>query len=80
MYNTQQFDHNDFTTEPIIYDSVVDHFEINYNKKYQIDSKIIKGAIGDKTSLFTSTENEFYEFHVGDMKVTRNPQQEAYRG
>lgn len=68
MYNTEQFDDENLTENPVLSSSVVAHFEMNPYLKYQIDSKILKTHITEQRKLFEKSESQFFEFQLGDYK------------
>ena len=52
MYNSEFFDYQDFSERPVKGEMVIDHFELDHNKKYQINSKVTKGTITEQRTLF----------------------------
>lgn len=78
MYNTEQFDDENLTENPVLSNSVVAHYEMNPYLKYQIDSKVMKTHITEQRKLFYKSEAEFFEFQIGDYVQSFNTKQSAY--
>lgn len=78
LYNTEWFNKNIGSTDPITRDSVVQYFDFNPTKRYQIKSVITKAKIDENRGLYEKSESEFYKLDFGTLDESPNPLQTSY--
>ena len=74
LYNTEWFDKTDGSTEPIRRDSVIQHFDFNPQKKYEIKSVVTQAKIDENRGLYEKSEVEFYSLDLGTLVESANPE------
>ena len=74
LYNTDQFNKNDASTQPVTRDSVILHFEFNPEKKYEIKSVITQGKIDENRGIYSTSSADFFDMKVGQLTESVNPE------
>ena len=78
LYNSERFDINDSTKEPIIRESVMEYYDFNPEKKYALKSSVNRGSMVDERGLFSRTTSDFFGFEAGELVETTDNTQQAY--
>ena len=78
LYNTEWFNKQNGSTEPVVRDSIIKYFDFNPKKKYEIKSTITKAKIDENRGLIDKSEAEFYQFDLGRLEESPNPDQLSY--
>ena len=73
LYNTEWFNKQNGSTEPVVRDSIIKYFDFNPKKKYEIKSTITKAKIDENRGLIDKSEAEFYQFDLGRLEESPNP-------
>lgn len=73
LYNTEWFNKQDGTTEPIVRDSIIKHFDFNPAKRYEIKSVITQAKINENRGLFEKSESDFFKMELGTLRESANP-------
>ena len=78
LYNTEWFNKQDGSTEPIARDSVVHHFDFNPSKRYELKSVITQAKIDENRGLYEKSESEFFTMDLGTLTEAANQSQNSY--
>jgi len=65
FYNTERYNRNDASKDPITRDSLVKVYDFSPARRYQINTEIFRGTIKENRGLYETSSADFYELHVG---------------
>ena len=78
LYNSERFNINDSTNEPIVRESIIGHYDFNPQKKYALKSTVNRGQVVDERGLFSRTTSDFFGFEAGELRESTDSAQQAY--
>ena len=78
FYNTERFNINDSSNEPIIRESYIEYYDFNPEKKYALKSVVNRGQVVDERGLFSQTTSDFVSFEAGALVESTDSTQQAY--
>ena len=78
LYNTESFNKRDASMDPISRDSVIQHFDFNPAKRYELKSVITQGKVDENRSLYRTSSADFFQMEVGSLKESVDPAQSSY--
>ena len=72
FYNTERFNIDDVSEDPIIRNSVVKTFDFNPTKKYVLNSSVTRGRVVEERQLFSRSSRDFFRFEAGELYESIN--------
>lgn len=78
LYNTERYNDNDSSLDPIIRDSVITEYDFNPLKRYELKTSILRSTIDENRALYEKNTVNFYEVNVADLKESPAVNQNAY--
>ena len=67
LYNTESFDKRDNSREPIRREAVIEHFNFNPGKSYNLEARIQQGVVEENRGLLRTNSATFYELQLGKL-------------
>lgn len=64
IYNQERFDKKNSGTDPITRDSVVQVYDFNPTKRYELKSVVTQALIEENRGLYETSQAEFYKLDV----------------
>ena len=65
LYNTKSFDKRDNSKDPIRREAIIEHFNFNPGKSYDLEARIQQGVVEENRGLLRKNEATFYELQLG---------------
>ena len=78
LYNTESFNYNDASKDPVKRESVISYIDFNPNKKYTMKSVITMANIDENRGLYETSTQDFFTMELGTLTENSNTAQKSY--
>ena len=72
LYNTESFNYNDASKDPVKRESVISYIDFNPNKKYTMKSVIMMANIDENRGLYETSTQDFFTMELGTLTENSN--------
>lgn len=78
LYNQESFNKQDASTDPVTRDAVIQVFDFNPKKRYNLKTVVTQAEIDENRGLYETSSATFFTLDVNQLTESVNPTQKSY--